>query len=435
MTKENTNNAGLISRQIACDLLNQILGQKKPMDQVFSNYKGFKGLEGRDINFVRMLVTTCLRRKGQLDKIIEYCQDKSKPLSPKNIYTVLYIGLCQILFMDVPDHAAVDTTVDLAETQNLQRQKGFINAVLRRVIREKDKIDFDESVNIPEWLMKVWEKDYGADAAKKIAVASLSGAPTDITVRNHEAIPQWAERLEGVLLPTESIRLSAGGVTELTGFKEGAWWVQDASAALPVKLLGDLNGKTAIDLCAAPGGKTMQLAAAGAQVIAVDRSEKRLERLGENLKRVGLEKSVSVKVADGSTWQPDEKVDVVLLDVPCSATGTIRRHPDLMHLKTEKDIEGLKDIQRRLMMNAANMVKPDGVLLYCTCSLQKAEGEEQVAWFLEQNKGFKRMPVALEEVGGMAELVNADGALRIFPYSLAEQGGMDGFFVVRLKNG
>jgi 16S rRNA (cytosine967-C5)-methyltransferase len=422
---------GLLTRQIAYDLLNQILGQKKPMDQVFSHYKGFNGLESRDINFVRMLVATCLRRKGQLDQVIEYCQDKPKPLSPKNIYIVLYIGLCQILFMDVTDHAAVNTTVELAKKQNMERQKGFINAVLRRVIREKEKIYFDEISNIPDWLMSVWEKDYGRETAKEIALYSLKEAPTDITIKDSDTA-EWLERLGGVVLKTESLRLSSGGVTELEGFREGAWWVQDASAALPVKLMGDLTDKNIIDLCAAPGGKTMQLAAKGANVIAVDRSEKRLERLHENLKRCGLDKNVRVEMADGATWQPDEKADIVLLDVPCSATGTIRRHPDLMYLKTPKDIESLKDIQKRLLLNAAQMLKPEGVLLYCTCSLQKEEGEEQVAQFLEENPKFERIPIKTEEIGGVSELINADGELRILPHYLKECGGMDGFFVARL---
>jgi len=423
---------GLITRQIAFDLLHQILGQKKPMDQVFSNYKGFAGLESRDINFVRMLVATCLRRKGQLDKIVEYCQDKPKPLNPKNIYYVLYIGLCQVLYMDVPDHAAVDTTVRLAEGQKMERQKGFINAVLRRVLREKDKVNFDEINNIPDWLINAWEQDYGEDVAERIALASLKEAPTDITIRDASQIEKWAEMLEGALLPTKSVRLSSGGMTERTGFKEGAWWVQDASAAIPVKLLGDLNRKTVIDLCAAPGGKTMQLASAGANVIAVDRSQKRLERLNENLKRVGLEQNVRVEVTDGSTWQPEELADIVLLDVPCSATGTMRRHPDLMHLKSPKDIDGLKDIQKRLLMNSAKMIKSGGMIIYCTCSLQKEEGEAQVEWFLNENPDFTRKAITSDEVGGMSELINTEGDLRVLPHYMEEAGCMDGFYAARL---
>jgi len=423
---------GLITREIAFDLLVQILAQKKPMDQVFSNYKGFAGLESRDVNFVRMLVATCLRRKGQLDKIILSCQDKPKPLSPKNIYYVLYIGLCQVLYMDVPDHAAVDTTVRLAEAQKMERQKGFINAVLRRVLREKDKFNFDEINNIPDWLMEEWEEDYGEDIAERIALASLKEAPIDITIRDYEHLEKWVKTLEGALLPTKSIRLASGNVTELTGFKEGAWWVQDASAAIPVKLLGDLKNKSVIDLCAAPGGKTMQLASAGANVIAVDRSDKRLQRLHDNTKRCGLESNVNVIVEDGATWQPMNPVDVVLLDVPCSATGTMRRHPDLMHLKSPKDIDGLKGIQKRLLSNAAKMVKSGGVVMYCTCSLQKEEGEEQIAWFLSENPDFTRQAITADEVGGMTEIINADGDLRVLPHYQGEQGGMDGFFASRL---
>lgn len=426
---------GLVTRRIAFDLLHQILGQNTPMDQVFSNYKGFNKLEARDINFIRMVVTTCMRRKGTLDQVIEYCQDKPKPLSPKNIYYVLYIGLCQILYMDVPDHAAVDITVQLAEHEKMERQKGFINAVLRRVLREKDEVDFvNEGDNVPEWLMDAWSADYDEELAVEIEYASLNEAAIDITVRDGDKKEFWAETLSGKLLPTGSIRLFASGsVTELVGFKEGAWWVQDASAALPVKLLGDLKDKKVIDLCAAPGGKTMQLAAAGAHVTAVDRSEKRLERLHENMKRLGFENKVSTVTANGADWVPDEKVDAVLLDVPCSATGTIRRHPDLMHLKTQKDVEGLGNIQRRLLTNAAQMLKTGGVLVYCTCSLQKAEGEEQVAWFLADNPDFQREVIKLDEVGGLDLLINKEGDLRVLPHYLDEEGGMDGFFAARLR--
>ncbi len=427
---------GLVTRRIAFDLLHQILGQNTPMDQVFSNYKGFNKLEARDINFIRMLITTCMRRKGTMDQVIEYCQDKPKPLNPKNIYYVLYIGLCQILYMDVPDHAAVDMTVQLAINEKMERQKGFINAVLRRVLREKEEADFvNEGDNVPEWLMEAWGADYSEDLAVEIEYASLNEAAMDITVRDSEKKEFWEETLGGKLLPTGSIRLpSAGSVTELVGFKEGAWWVQDASAALPVKLLdGDLTGKKVIDLCAAPGGKTMQLAAAGAQVIAVDRSEKRLERLHENMKRLGFENKVSTVTANGAEWTPEEKADAVLLDVPCSATGTIRRHPDLMHLKTQKDVEGLGNIQRRLLTNAAQMLKAEGVLIYCTCSLQKAEGEEQIEWFLSQNPDFQREIVTPDEVGGLGMLINEAGDLRVLPHYLAEDGGMDGFFAARMR--
>lgn len=426
---------GLVTRRIAFDLLYQILGQNTPMDQVFSNYKGFNKLEARDINFIRMLVTTCLRRKGTMDQVIEYCQDKPKPLSPKNIYYILYIGLCQILYMDVPDHAAVDITVRLAENEKMERQKGFINAVLRRVLREKDEVDFvNEGDNIPDWLMEAWNTDYGEELAVEVEYASLNEAAMDITVRDSDKKEFWVKTLNGKLLPTGSIRLpSAGSVTELVGFKEGAWWVQDASAALPVQLLGDLKEKTVIDLCAAPGGKTMQLAAAGAQVIAVDRSEKRLERLHENIKRLGFESAVNTVTANGAEWAPEEKVDAVLLDVPCSATGTIRRHPDLMHLKTQKDVEGLGNIQRLLLTNAAQMLKVEGVLIYCTCSLQKAEGEEQVERFLSENPDFQREIVKPDEIGGLDILINEAGDLRVLPHYLGEDGGMDGFFAARLR--
>ena len=263
---------------------------------------------------------------------------------------------------------------------------------------------------------------------------SLTEAKTDITLKEHKE--HWAETLDGIMLPTESLRRHGGGsVIDLEGFNDGAWWVQDASAAIPAKLFGDINGKTVIDLCAAPGGKTSQLAAQGAQVIALDRSSKRMERLTENMARMGFKQSVEVAIGDGAIWLPPEPVDAVLLDAPCSATGTLRRHPDVMHLKSGHDVSRLGDLQTRLLDNAAKMIKPDGMIIYCTCSLQKSEGEQQVDQFLANNEGFARKPIAADEVGGLSEMITKDGDLRILPHYLAELGdlgGMDGFYVARL---
>ncbi len=206
--------------------------------------------------------------------------------------------------------------------------------------------------------------------------------------------------------------------------------MQDAAAALPARLLGDISGKTVIDLCAAPGGKTAQLASAGASVTAVDRAPPRVKLLNINLRRLKLQ--VEVVTADGATWKPAAPADAVLLDAPCSATGTIRRHPDVALLKTERDVTSVKPVQAELLKNAARMLKPGGTLVYCVCSLQPEEGPQQIAAFLKANQGFSRKPVTAGEIGGLSELITPDGDLRTLPFHLAEQGGMDGFFAARL---
>lgn len=427
---------GLHSRHVAYQILSEVLLRKTPLDQVLTRNKEFAELEGRDRAFVRMLVATCLRRKGQIDDLIRRAVNKDKDLHPQSLGVLLSIGVCQILFMNVPHHAAVDTTVNLAERENMGRQKGFINAVLRRMTSEGQEWRKKQDIvrmNVPQWLLKIWIADYGLTTAAEIAQASLSEAQTDISIKDQSEQNYWSGELEASAMPTGSLRRNAGGnITELNGFDDGAWWVQDASAALPATLFGDLNGKTVIDLCAAPGGKTAQLAASSASVIAVDRSAKRLEILKENMKRLKLEDNVEVMVGDGAVWQPKEPVDAVLLDAPCTATGTIRRHPDVMHLKGEKDITQLCAVQERLLKNTAAMIKTGGILIYCTCSLQKFEGEDQIAAFLKDNPSFKRMPMTPDDVGGVDALITPEGDLRVLPYHLAPQGGMDGFYVARL---
>ena len=238
-------------------------------------------------------------------------------------------------------------------------------------------------------------------------------------------------KLEGTVLPTGTIRRASGGqVSELPGYDEGAWWVQDAAAALPAKLFGDIAGKTVYDLCAAPGGKTAQLAATGAKVTSLDRSERRLRRLTANLERLNL--WADTLTADAATWKPEELADAVLLDAPCSATGAIRRHPDIMRLKSQEDVTKLAGAQRRLLAHAVDLVKPGGTLIYCTCSLQPEEGEQRIDHLLASGAPMERSPVTPDELGGLSELINERGEVRTLPGQLAELGGIDGFFIARL---
>ncbi len=427
---------GLAPRVAALGMLAQVLGQKKMLDAVFDRDPAFLALPARDRAFVRMMVTTVLRRKGQLDDLIARALDKEAP-RPETLKWILYLGITQILFMDVANHAAVDTSVTLTEDQGMKGKKGFVNAILRRMTNEgRAWLDSQDAaaLNLPAWLYKQWGDDYGLVRAREIALASLKEAPLDITVKDFARNAVYAADLEAELLPTGSLRRVSGGyVRDLKDFDTGAWWIQDASSALPAKLMGDIAGKKVLDLCAAPGGKTMQLAAMGAQVVALDRSAARMKQLAENLDRTGLSDKVETIIEDGSVWKPREKFTHILLDAPCSATGTIRRHPDLLHLKSQKDQDGLVSIQERLLANAADLLEEGGMMIYCTCSLQKAEGERQVEKFLASRDDMKRIPVRREELFGLDGVINGQGDVRVYPYALKDYGGMDGFFITRLQ--
>jgi len=428
---------GLAARRAALRALEKVLAQKKMLDSVLVEEGYFQDLPGRDRPFVRMMVSTVLRRKGQLDDLIARASDKGDTPRPESLRWILYLGITQILFMDVANHAAVDTSVTLTAEAGLEGKKGFVNAILRRMTNEGQKwLDAQDAaaLNVPAWLYQQWTASYGVVRARDIANALLQQAPLDITPGKAADINNLAEKLKAIVLPTGSLRRDEGGfVEEFSGFDAGGWWIQDASSALPVKLFGDIAGKTVLDLCAAPGGKTMQLADAGAKVVAVDRNAKRMMTLRENLARTNLTPMVECVIEDGAVWAPRNKFTHILLDAPCTATGTARRHPDLLSLKNEKDQDALIATQERLLKNAAHLLEVGGTLIYCTCSLQKAEGEHQVEKFLREHRNFKRIPVRREEFGGMDGFINSEGDVRVLPYLLKEQGGMDGFFISRME--
>jgi 16S rRNA (cytosine967-C5)-methyltransferase len=321
---------------------------------------------------------------------------------------------------------------------------GLANAILRRVsdqgtdlLKDVDRV----ALNIPAWLLTRWEAVYGPELARRIAEASLTEAALDISLKSAADAANasaWAEKLGGRLLPTGSIRLAAPGrVEDLPGYAEGAWWVQDAAAALVARTVGDVAGRTVADLCAAPGGKTAALAAAGAAVTAVDVSSKRLERLAANLERLHL--AAEIMAADAATWAPVRTFDVVVLDAPCTATGTIRRHPDILRLRMAEDIPRMTKIQGALLANAARLVGVGGVLIYATCSLEPEEGEQQIAAFLLANEAFERRPIEASELGADRSWITAQGDLRTLPCHLPleppELSGLDGFYVARLARG
>ncbi|CAK0760418.1 16S rRNA (cytosine967-C5)-methyltransferase [Azospirillaceae bacterium] len=424
------------ARLAALEVLRVVLRRQIPLDDALEREPVLARLSGRDRAFARLLVATVLRRLGQIDEVITGFLNRPGELK-SGTQDILRLGVAQLLFLETPAHAAVDTSVRLAERDSKTAPyKGLINGLLRHVVRTGAAVVSRQDagrMNTPDWLWLAWRKAYGTGATRQIVEAHLREPPLDLTLRDSSEGAVWAERLGGALLPTGSVRCwDAGAVTALPGYEEGRWWVQDAAAALPARLLGALDGRRAIDICAAPGGKTAQLAAAGAQVLAVDRSEPRLKRLSDNLRRLSL--SAETVCADATTWQPAELADVVLLDAPCSATGTIRRHPDIPHLKTEAEVKTLARVQRRLLTRAIRFVRPGGVIVYCVCSLQPEEGEAHVEALLSPPGGWvERFPIASDEVGGVAEIITERGDIRTFPHHLAEQGGLDGFYIARLR--
>lgn len=426
---------GFLARVVALQLVDEVLQRKQPLDHALELSEGLKLLDVRDRAFVRMLVATTIRRLGQIDDLISKAVEKEAP-SNLSLMNILRVGVAQIIFMEAADHAAVDLSVRLAEEKGLSGKKGFVNGVLRtitRVGREWRSRQDEGRLNTPEWLLKSWIADYGLRAAADIAKAHLSEAPLDISIKSDEERAYWASQFKASELATGTLRrISGGAVKELEGFDEGQWWVQDASAAIPAQLFGDIVGKDVYDLCAAPGGKTLQLAAKGAFVYALDRSAKRLKRLEQNIERMNLIQNVRVQVEDAATWSVANPADYILLDAPCSATGTARRHPDVLHLKAPIDVERLCALQMNILKNAFANLSVGGILIYCTCSLQRAEGEEQIAKFLEKEPNAKRLPIDKSELGGWDEAITDEGDVRVFPYHQAALGGMDGFYIARL---
>ena len=416
------------SRAVALDLLQEVLVRQRSLDEAMERNIHWPELEPRDRAFARLLTSTTLRRLGEINQALDLFVTERLPPKARAVSDALRLGACQLLFLGTPAHAAVGETVELVGGLGaLAGYKGLVNAVLRRLGRERPLTD--PWRNLPAWLAGSWVDAYGEPKARAIAASHLNEAPLDLSVKSDPE--SWAQRLGGEILPTGSLRLprGAGPVESLPGYEEGAWWVQDAAASLPARLLG--RPRQAIDLCAAPGGKTAELLARGSRVTAVDRSAPRLTRLGDNLRRLGFE--ATVVTADAATWRPEEPAEAVLLDAPCSATGTIRRHPDLPWLKRPADIPKLTALQDRLLANAIAMTRPGGLIVYATCSLQPEEGIERIESLLAAGAPVERLPIALEEVGGLADILNPEGDLRSLPFHLGEKGGMDGFYAARLK--
>jgi 16S rRNA (cytosine967-C5)-methyltransferase len=429
---------GLAVRRVAADIVDGVLRRHRALDEQLDSSKELAALPERDRALARALVAVVLRRLGTLRRLVAHCLERGPPAQAPLVETALLVGAAQILFLQIPDHAAVDLAVRLVQAdRHAARYAGLVNAVLRRLTREGVQLlaALDPlALDTPDWLLARWSKNYGEDLARAIAAANGHEPALDLTVKNDP--DAWAARLNGRVLPTGTVRTIAHGpVTGLPGFADGEWWVQDAAAALPVHLFGDLQGKRVADLCAAPGGKTAQLAAAGARVTAVDRSPARLDRVRDNLKRLSL--SAEFVCADAATWTAEQGFDAVLLDAPCSSTGTIRRHPDVPWLKHAADIAALARVQGQLIERALALTRTGGTLIYCTCSLEPEENENVVAALLAREPGVCRTPVTAPEVFGRGEFISKDGDLRTLPCGLPDTdsrlSGLDGFYAARLK--
>ena len=430
------------ARGISLAIIARVLDRRRPLEDVLADRMIAPALEGvdeRDRRYALNLVRTTLRHLGQIDDLIAHLVAKPLPERAGATPHILRLALADLLFLGTEGYAAVNSAVDLAARDaKAQHFRGLANAVLRRAAREGKTILQNQKVErvlFPEWLAGGWQRTFGEETASAIIRAHLAEPPLDITLKPGFDAAAWASKLEAQILPTGSLRRTrAGQVTALPGFAEGAWWIQDAAAALPARLFGDVRRQTIIDLCAAPGGKTAWLAASGASVIAVEKDAARATRIAENLARLKLE--AEIVIADARDYSPKVPADGVLLDAPCSSTGTIRRHPDLPWIKEPGDIRALTMLQSELLAAGYRMLKPEGMLVYSVCSLEPEEGEEVIGRFLKSEPSARRAPIEAGVISAVAPFITGAGDLRTLPSHWPELGGIDGFYAARIvRNG
>jgi 16S rRNA (cytosine967-C5)-methyltransferase len=417
------------ARTAAVRVLGRVLDSGQMLDEALA--PATRDLSPEDRAFCRAIVMSSLRHKGSIEFLISKYLSRALPKSGRVAHLLLLSGAAQLLFVGSPAHAVVNEQVSMLPEKS--KFRGVVNAVLRRFDRQGHDDIKDPKVrqrDLPVWLWHRWKAAWGAEPVMDIIrTMGQDEVPLDITVKQDPA--GWAERLGGTSIAGQTVRLArATSVTRIEGYDEGHWWVQDIGASLPARILGDVTGRKVLDACAAPGGKTAQLAVAGADVTALDRSARRLKRLDENMTRLGL--TVEAVAEDLLLHRPAAVYDAVLLDAPCSATGTLRRHPDIGWNRGEEDVSSLVQLQADMLDSASALLKPGGTLVYCTCSLEKDEGEQQIENLLVRTDAFRRDRIRANEVGLGTDVVNGKGELRTLPNHLADQGGMDGFFAARL---
>nr|WP_321455314.1 transcription antitermination factor NusB [uncultured Cohaesibacter sp.] len=433
--------SGMDARAGALRLIHAVLSEKALLDEAYAHELAegpLRKLNGSDRAFAKRIATTVLQHLGEIDMVLSRFMDRGIPKKSGPLRNILRIGTAELLFLKTPPHAVVDCAVSQYRTwRKYAGFKGLTNAVLRRISKEGENelqsID-PAKTTLPGWMYDSLCSAYGQEATSAMMEQfQKAQIPLDLSLKDPATADEWAERLGAEKMPTGSLRLASHEkVDTLEGFAEGAWWVQDAAATLPVQMLGNVKGQKVLDLCAAPGGKTLQLAALGAEVTALDISAKRLKRIEENLERVAL----SAKLIKGDLLKTkfDEKWPFILLDAPCSATGTMRRHPELIHQRAPEDIAHFSKLQAKMLDHVASLLAPDGQMVFCTCSLQPEEGPALIADFLMQNPEFGIEPLNPEKTPHLAPFIQPDGSLRTRPDFWPEAGGMDGFFAIKLRN-
>ncbi|MGI9353673.1 MAG: RsmB/NOP family class I SAM-dependent RNA methyltransferase [Rhizobiaceae bacterium] len=453
-SEQSTEIPGLATRQAAATVLARVINDGRGLDGLLDSRHGpavLRPLDAPDIGLVRAIVTTACRHRGEINIAIDKLMSRKPPKNARHLLHTLHVAAAQILFLDIPDSAAVNLAVtSLKADKRSTRFASLGNAVLRRMAREKSTLlaaqsnDGRARLNMPDWLFRDLRKGYGKDRTQAIAAAHMHEPVIDLTVKSDPA--KWARKLGGVPLFGNSIRVpSQGSIADWEGYRDGAWWVQDAAASLPATMFGDIADKRVADLCASPGGKTAQLAAAGAHVTAVENSTPRLERLKSNLDRLKLQ--AECIDADILKWEPEKPFDAILLDAPCSATGTIRRHPDVQWTKSPEIVTELAALQTRMLLHAATFLKPGGTLVFANCSINRAEGEDIIARTDLTAAALTLDPVTADELPGLENCITGQGTVRTLPFHLDEidapvgsdvgpvrMQGLDGFFVARFRN-
>ena len=415
-------------RTVTLDIANEFTCGKTPLNEVIENFyntKVDKEIKNKRSETKFILSALC-RKLFEIDNIIDQLTDKN--ISPRNIMVrnCIRIALIELIDLDRPAYAVINSWVEIAKNKKrLMHFSKLINAVLRKFLKNNTKSNLIVEKKVPGWLWNSWSNTYGKIEASKIIKASLTEPPLDISYVDQENnFLQLQNTLPG------SFRLkNPGKINEIEGFKEGRWWVQDVGATIPVNILGDINNKEVLDLCSAPGGKTMQLIAKGANVTSIEVSKKRIGTMQENFQRTQLKPKIIC--ADILKWTSDKKYDFILLDAPCSATGTIRKNPDLIHIKEQHDLKQNIQLQKLLLQRAISFLSSTGVLVYCVCSLEIEEGEDQIEAFLAENNAISLIPIDDKEFPEYKHFINPRGYLRTLPH-LQVDGGIDGFFISKL---
>lgn len=432
LQKNNINNDGAYTRKKAIEILVKILENNKPLDNAFeeSTKKSshFSNLINEDKSFCRLLISTTLRNLISIDYLLTKFLSKPLNKTPLKVLMILRINVAQSFFLKTPDHAVVNTSVELSG----KKWKGLVNGVSREILRNKDKAKkyLNESDKVPNWLLKRWKRDWSKNYEDIFKGHLNLNPPIDLYVKNNANY--WARKLNGKKLGNNCVRLFTPGlITNLEGYELGEWWIQDYSSQIPVSLLEIQNNDDVLDLCAAPGGKTAQLISLGAKVTSIDNNKKRLFRLEQNLKRLNYKAIIRNK--DIRNFSTQKTWSKIILDAPCSSTGTLRKNPEIMYQKKESDIVSLSKLQSDLLDTAWDLLKEDGILIYCTCSLEKEEGENQIESFIKRKKNSLLDEINTSEIDKKLNVSNQNKWLRIFPNSLNYKGGNDGFFIARIK--